>query len=285
MPVCPKITPETGKVVITGAGGGIGLGLVCEFAARGFGVVALVRDLKRRAAIDAAIVGLEDRVEVQQLDVRDLADFTMPPDIAILVNNAGIRYEYLPAEHISGNEWREYFDVNFFGVVELTRLAIPILREARRGIICNINSSSLYFPIPFLAPYRATKGAMAAYSETLRAELAPFGIRVAEIFPGPVESSLSAGGILHKESAAAGFPSYATMASRQRANQIAANLPIYTPAEVAAGMVDHILDPDRPMRDGTCAMSRQALELWRSGSGGEPLMQGMIASLTEETER
>jgi len=273
------VGPEIGKVVITGAGGGIGLGMATEFARRGFDVVALLRDTGRRAALDAALAGLEARVDVRQLDVRNAASFEMPDDVGILINNAGIRYDYLPVEHIGIAEWREYFDVNFFGVVELTQLAIPIMREARRGIICNINSSSLYFPLPFLGPYRATKGAMAAFSETLRAELAPFGIRVAEIFPGPVETALSAGGILHQTPAAANYPAYAPMAQLQRANQQRSNLPILTPGEAAIGMVDHILDPSRPMREGTCDMSRTCLEHWRQGSGGEPLMRGYIESV------
>jgi NAD(P)-dependent dehydrogenase (short-subunit alcohol dehydrogenase family) len=270
---------EAGKVVITGAGGGIGLGLAQEFARRGFDVVALLRDATKRTEFDKALAGLEDRVEVQQLDVRNAADYQMPQDVSILVNNAGIRYEYLPVEEIPMAEWREYFEVNFFGVVELCRLAIPPMRQAGRGIICNINSSSLFYPMPFLAPYRATKGAMAALTESLRAELAPFGIRVTEIFPGPVASALSAGGILHRTPAAANYPPYAPLAHSQRAAQQSADLPIYQPSDVAPAMVDHILGSTGVMRDGTCDMSRAALENWRTGTGGEPLMNAFITSM------
>ncbi|GAA0333280.1 hypothetical protein GCM10009087_49390 [Sphingomonas oligophenolica] len=268
-----------GKVLITGAGGGIGLGLAVEFARRGFSVMALLRDTTKRAELDQALSGFEDRIEVRQLDVRNAAGFQMPDDVGILINNAGVRYDYLPIEEIGIAEWREYFDVNFFGMVELTQLAIPVMRKAGRGIICNINSSSLFFPLPFLAPYRATKSAMAAYSESLRSELAPFGIRVAEIFPGPVATALSAGGILHHMPAAAQFAPYAPMAKRQRENQVAADLPINDTAKVTPSMVDHILDIGGVMRDGTCAMSRQGLEDWRPGQGGEPLMAGVVNSL------
>ncbi|MCP1472410.1 NAD(P)-dependent dehydrogenase (short-subunit alcohol dehydrogenase family) [Sphingobium sp. OAS761] len=272
---------DAGRVVVSGAGGGIGLGLVREFAHRGFGVVALLRDGAKRADLDEAIVGVEHLVEVQELDVRDTSHFKMPRDVAVLINNAGIRYDYLPVEEIGMDEWRNYFDVNFFGVVALTQLAIPLMRDAGRGIICNINSSSLFFPMPFLGPYRATKGAMAALTETLRAELAPFNIHLKEIFPGPVATSLSGGGILHRTPAAASFPPYAPMAQRQRNNQKAANLTIYSTAEVAPAMVDHILDTDNAMRDGTCAMSRQGLESWRPGRGGEPVIAGVVRSLQD----
>jgi Short-chain dehydrogenases of various substrate specificities len=270
------IDTSVGKVLITGAGGGIGLGLASEFARRGFSVVALLRDASRRADLDRALEGVKNRVEVQQLDVRNAAGFSMPADVGILVNNAGIRYDYLPVEEIGMAEWREYFDVNFFGMVELTQMAVPFMRKAGRGVICNINSSSLFFPLPFLAPYRATKGAMAAYSETLRTELAPFGIRVTEIFPGPVHTSLSAGGILHHKAAAANYPPYKPMAERQSASQQSANLPILSVEEAAPPMVDHILKTDGPMRDGTCDMSRQGLERWRIGHGGEPMIAAYI---------
>jgi short-subunit dehydrogenase len=270
---------DAGRVVISGAGGGIGLGLVREFAHRGFGVVALLRDATKRVELDEAIVGVEHLVEVQQLDVRDTSRFQMPQDVAILINNAGIRYDYLPVEEIGMDEWRDYFDVNFFGVVALTRLAIPLMREAGRGVICNINSSSLFFPLPFLAPYRATKGAMAALTETLRSELAPFNIHIKEIFPGPVATSLSAGGILHHTPAAERYPPYAPMAKRQRESQKSADLPIYSTADVAPAMVDHILKTDGATRDGTCAMSRKGLEDWRPGRGGEPLMAGYVESI------
>jgi len=270
---------DAGRVVVSGAGGGIGLGLVRELAHRGFGVVALLRDATKRADLDEAIVGVEHLVEVQQLDVRDTSHFQMPSDVAILVNNAGVRYDYLPVEEIGMDEWRNYFDVNFFGVVALTRLAIPLMREAGRGVICNINSSSLFFPLPFLGPYRATKGAMAALTETLRSELAPFNIHIKEIFPGPVATSLSAGGILHHTPAAEQYPPYAPMAKRQRENQKSADLPIYSTADVAPAMVDHILKADGATRDGTCAMSRKGLEDWRPGRGGEPLMAGYVESI------
>lgn len=270
---------DFGTVVITGAGGGIGLGLVREFALRGFRVLALIRNIAKRADLDRATANVADLVTVAELDVTRLAGFNMPKDVGILINNAGIRYEYLPVEEIEISEWREYFDINFFGMIELTRLAIPIMRRARRGIICNINSSSLFYPMPFLGPYRATKAAMAAYSETLRAELAPFGVRVAEIFPGPVTSAISAGGILHRTAAAANFPPYADMADRQRANQIAANLPELSAEEAAKDIVDNILNVDGPMRYGTCEASRTGLDMWRTMHGGEQLMVQCIEPL------
>ena len=180
---------EAGKVVLTGAGGGIGLGLAQEFARRGFNVVALLRDATKRAGLDKAPAGLEDRVEVQQLDVRNAAGYQMPQDVSILVNNAGIRYEYLPVEEIPMAEWREYFEVH----------ALPgaIPRHER----CDGGT------------HRDAAKRTGAVQYPSQGDISRAG-----------SDSLSGGGILHHTPAAANHPPYAPMAESQRENQKSANL-------------------------------------------------------------
>jgi NAD(P)-dependent dehydrogenase (short-subunit alcohol dehydrogenase family) len=223
---------EAGKVVLTGAGGGIGLGLAQEFARRGFNVVALLRDATKRAELDKAPAGLEDRVEVQQLDVRNAAGYQMPQDVSILVNNAGIRYEYLPVEEIPMAEWREYFEVHVLPG------AIPrhegcdggTHRDAAKRI------GAVQYP---------SQGDISRAGSDI-----PFGGR-------------------HS-------PSYA------RCSQSPA-LRAYGGASEGKPEVgqSHILDPDGAMRDGTCAMSRQGLENWLPGRGGEPLIAGVVQSMLD----
>ena len=79
-----------------------------------------------------------------------------------------------------------------FGLVEVTKRAIPIMRAGGGGVICNVTSSSTLAPVPFLGAYRASKAAVSAIGESLRAEVAPFGIRVVEIMPGPIETDMLA---------------------------------------------------------------------------------------------
>src|ERR687888_59701 len=98
--------------------------------------------------------------------------------------------EHLPVEETPLELWREMFETNVFGLVEVTRRAIPLVRAAGGGVICNMGSSSILAPVPFYAAYRASKAAVSALSETLRAELAPQHIRVVEIMPGPVDSDM-----------------------------------------------------------------------------------------------
>ena len=141
-----------GSIAITGAGGGLGLGIAAECLRRGYEVLALIQHESQRADVMAAAEGTSGTLTVQILDVTKPGDFAFPDELFALVNNAGIRLKNLPIEEIPLEEWRLYFEVNFLGTIELTRRAIPLLRAARRGLICNINSGSTTSPIPFLAP-------------------------------------------------------------------------------------------------------------------------------------
>ena len=86
--------------------------------------------------------------------------------------------------------WQRLFATNVFGLVEVTKRAVPIMRAAGGGVICNITSSSTLAPVPFLGTYRASKAAVTAIGESLAAEVAQFGIRVVEVMPGPIETDM-----------------------------------------------------------------------------------------------
>jgi NAD(P)-dependent dehydrogenase (short-subunit alcohol dehydrogenase family) len=162
------------------------------------------------------------------------------------VNNAAIETDYLPVEHAPPEAWRAVFETNLFGLVELTRRAIPRLRAAGGGVIVNVTSASLLFPMPFYAVYRASKAAVAALGETLRAELRPFGIRVLEVLPGPVETDLLAESDREPEAAAcAGYEALARWAHVGRRSMSGRTTPA---AEAARRIADAILDERAPLR-------------------------------------
>src|SRR5207253_6667519 len=98
----------------------------------------------------------------------------------------------LPLEFMPSEMWQKIFATNVFGLIEVTKRAVPIMRRAGGGVICNITSSSTLAPVPFLGAYRASKAAVTALGESLAAEFAQFGIRVIEIMPGPIETSMLA---------------------------------------------------------------------------------------------
>ncbi|MEN8160653.1 MAG: SDR family NAD(P)-dependent oxidoreductase, partial [Myxococcota bacterium] len=142
--------------------------------------------------------------------------------------------------------WRAVFETNVFGLVELTRRAIPALRANGGGAIVNVTSASLLFPMPFYAVYRASKAAVQAFGESLAAELRPFGIRVLEVMPGPVETDMLAGSERPPE--AARHPDYAELAAWAHAGRRAMNGRTTTAAEAARRIVDAILDDGAPLR-------------------------------------
>ncbi len=272
------MTISNGVVAITGAGMGLGLGLAAECARRGFRVLATVLDPSMREAVESATVGLPGRVQIETLDITRPGSFEFPQDLAVLINNAGIRQAYLPIEETPLEQWRALFEVNFFGAVEITRRAIPILRARGSGVICNINSASHLMPMPFNTTYRASKAALASFSESLRTEMAPFGVRIVEIHPGPMLTHINTDSIVKRTADAVGYPAYAPMARRQREVFDAVPLPVVTPAAAAGRIVDAILDESGPMRYGTCALSDGILNTWRNTTDEEQMIS-LIRSL------
>lgn len=271
----------TGTVAVTGAGLGLGRAMAVEWARRGNKVLGLIYAEAHRADLEKAVENLPGEVTIEVLDVTDPGDFAFPDDIEVLINNAGIRLKNLPIEEIPIDEWRRYMEVNFLGAVELTRRALPLMRAHGRGTFVNINSGSLVYPIPFLGPYRSAKGAMAAFAETLRTEVAPFDLRVLEILPGAVRTGLSATSMTTTPPEAVNYPHYEQLGRRmsETGGSDEEKPQIVEPPAAAERIVDSILSEDGRFRYGTDDRSDQSIDTWRPG-GGEPLVSGFIKAVT-----
>jgi NAD(P)-dependent dehydrogenase (short-subunit alcohol dehydrogenase family) len=235
-----------GTALVTGAGRGLGRALALELARRGFDVLATMRDVRAGAALEAAAGPDAKRIRVAPLDVTKPETIALPERLRVLVNNAGVETEYLPVEHAPLEAWRSVFETNVFGLAELTRRAIPALRRAGGGAIVNVTSASLLFPMPFYAVYRASKAAVQALGETLAAELRPFGIRVLEVLPGPIDTDMLAGSDREPEAARrAGYDVLARWAHVARRGMSGSTTPA---AEAARRVADAILDDASPLR-------------------------------------
>jgi len=249
----------TGSALVTGASRGIGRAVAIELAGRGFDTVATMRRPEDGADLPAATGG---RISVARLDVTDPDTYDLPDDLRVVVNNAGVDSAYLPVEHGSLDDWRSLFETNVLGVVGIITAAIPILRANRPGVVCNVSSSSILASVPFYSAYRATKAAVSALGDSLRVELAPSGIRVVEILPGPIDTDmfrLSTG-----EQAATGFDRYRTMADQAAIlRQENADPLVSAAADAAVIIVDAILDDNGPMRYGCDPLSIGLLDVWR----------------------
>ncbi|KAH7369141.1 short chain dehydrogenase [Plectosphaerella cucumerina] len=184
----PATTSKT--ALITGCTpGGIGYELAREFHAKGYHVIATARrpellgELKEQGMTTLELdVTKSQSIEACRNSVADLTGGRLD----ILVNNAGKRYT-IPATDIDLDEVRATYETNVFGVMATVQAFAPLL-IATRGTIVMISSLSAVSPYIFRSIYASSKGALNAYSRTLRQELRPFGVRVIVSMTGTVKS-------------------------------------------------------------------------------------------------
>ncbi len=186
-------SPPRKTVLITGTSTGFGLATARLFASRGWQVVASMRHPERAAA---ELRALPDQVLITRLDVQDAASIQTAVAQAIarfgaidvLINNAGFSL-FGVFEGITPDKLRQQFDVNLFGAMEVTRAALPHMRERHRGVVINVSSGAGVFGLPMLSLYNASKFALEGWSESLSYELASQGLRVKIVEPGGVTST------------------------------------------------------------------------------------------------
>ena len=179
-----------GKVaLVTGASAGIGDATARRLSQLGYTVYAAARRVDRMSALADA------GVRVEPVDVTDDPSMVTLIEkiiaetgrIDVLVNNAGYG-SYGALEDVPIAEARRQFDVNIFGLARLTQLVLPHMRAQRDGYIVNISSVGGKIWEPLGSWYHATKFAVEGLSDSLRAEVAEFGIKVVIIEPGAIRT-------------------------------------------------------------------------------------------------
>jgi NAD(P)-dependent dehydrogenase (short-subunit alcohol dehydrogenase family) len=255
-----------GPAFVTGAGRGLGRAVAIDLARRGFEVFAAMRDPRIGAGLAAEAAGMPGEVRVVELDVTRPDTIRLPSGLRVLVNNAAIERDYLPVQSVPMSQWREVFETNVFGLVEVTRRAVPLLRQAGGGVICNITSSSLVVSVPFYSVYRASKAAVAALGESLRAEVAPFGIRVLEVLPGPIDTDMLASSSRRPE--AADVDGYEALALGWAEGRAGISAFITSPADAASAICDAILFDAAPLRVACDDLGGQLLHAWQADPEG-----------------
>ncbi|MEO8600829.1 MAG: SDR family oxidoreductase [bacterium] len=182
-----------GKIaVVTGASSGIGRAIVEQFVAEGAKVIAFARNGDSLRALEAANPGKVSAVigdVTCQEDLERLLKTVVESvgAIDILVPNAGIA-RVASFEDSTATAFATQFSVNLFGAAETARLFVPHIRKG--GSIQFITTFLNQVGFPGLAIYSASKAALKSLSQTLAAELAPKGIRVNSIAPGPIATNL-----------------------------------------------------------------------------------------------
>ena len=178
-------------VLITGGSRGLGLALAHEFANRDCRLAICARDGDELARARKQLEERGARVQAIQCDVGDRDQVRHMVDevigyyghIDVLVNNAGT-ISVAPIENLELTDFEQAMDVMFWGAVYPTLAVLPQMQRRAQGRIVNITSIGGKISVPHLVPYSCAKFATVAFSEGLRAELDPYGIKVVTIVPG-----------------------------------------------------------------------------------------------------
>lgn len=179
-------------VFITGASSGIGKETAKLFQAKGWNVVATMRNPQA----EKELIKLEN-IKVLQCDVTDQNSMNAAVsegikifgNIDVLVNNAGI-YTTKPLEMTTENEINRIINTNVIGAIRMTQIILPYFRSRKEGIIINISSLAGKTTFPFQSIYHTTKWAVEGMSEGLHHELKKLNIKVKIVEPGMVKTDL-----------------------------------------------------------------------------------------------
>ncbi|MDR5836801.1 oxidoreductase [Caballeronia sp. LZ034LL] len=183
-------TPATQPIwFITGCSTGFGRDLAAKTLALGYPTVVTARNPKTLEAFteqygDLALVLQLDVTQPEQVQAAVKAATDKFGRIDVLVNNAGIGY-FGSFEESDLNEVRKMVDINVWGLVDMTRAVLPQMRKQKHGTIVNVSSIGGIIAFPGVSFYHATKFAVEGMSESMSHELAPLGIKVLIVEPGP----------------------------------------------------------------------------------------------------
>jgi NAD(P)-dependent dehydrogenase (short-subunit alcohol dehydrogenase family) len=179
------------RVLVTAGASGIGREIVPAFAAQGAKVFvcdidaqALERLAQDIPGVATTVCDMSKRGDIERMVPRGVDALG---GLDVLVNNAGIAGPTAPLEDVAPDEWDEVVRVNLTGMFDVTRLAIPHLKQSPAGVIVNISSMAGRFGYANRSPYAATKWGIIGLTKTLSIELGRYGIRANAILPGAVE--------------------------------------------------------------------------------------------------
>ncbi|MEU9318314.1 oxidoreductase [Streptomyces sp. NPDC048295] len=249
--------------LVTGASSGIGAAAARRLKDAGFVVYAAARRVEQMsslkdAGIEVLCLDVTDETSVSTA-VKTIVDRSARLDV--LVNNAGYG-SYGVIETTPLGEGRNQFEVNLFGLARLTQLVLPVMREQGGGTVINVSSMGGKLVAPLGGWYHASKYGVEAFSDALRMETAPFGIRVVIVEPGSIRTQWGTIAAEHVRGSTRSTP-YEDMAE-----QVAKNLA--TSAEPTTRTAS---DPDVVGRAiARIAQTRRPRTRYRVGLGATPMV-------------
>ncbi|MFC5450355.1 SDR family oxidoreductase [Paenibacillus aestuarii] len=185
--------------LVTGASSGFGMLTSIALAKNGYYVIATMRDPAKQSPLLALAegAGIEQRLEIMQVDVtvhesidRAVGEVIRKHGrIDVLVNNAGYAIGGY-VEDVPMEAWKEQLETNVFGVIAAAKAVLPHMRAQASGCIINLSSVSGLTAYPGFAPYSTSKFAIEGFSESLRLEMKPYGVRVVLVEPGAYRTDI-----------------------------------------------------------------------------------------------
>jgi len=252
------------NILITGTSSGIGLATALELGRAGHKVYATMRNPARAPQLgeQAAKEGLPISIRTMDVDSdQSVAEcFAAVGPVDVLVNNAGIE-RHGSIEELSMDEIRATMETNYFGALRCIRQVLPQMRANGAGCIINVTSVAGKIAASPLGAYAASKFALEAASEALAQELKPFGVRVAIVEPGIIDTPMA--------QAIKNVPTSRYWNARHLAALFTASLEHPTPPSVVAGVIRNVIE------SGTTKLRHPA------GPDAEPFL-GWRAAMTDE---
>ena len=238
-------------ILITGCSSGIGLCVARGLAERGYSVFATARKDKDVASLN------KEGFESLKLDLRDSGSIQYAFN-QVMIRTGGILYGLFnnggfgqpgALEDLPRKALRDQFETNVFGLHELTRLALPVMRKKGEGRIIQNSSVLGFIALPFRGAYIASKYAVEGMTDTLRLELKGTGVYVCLLEPGPIVSNFreNAFKMYKKNIDISNSPfkkMYSSMEKRLMSESVP--LPFTLPGEAVLNKVIHALESSRP---------------------------------------
>ena len=185
------------KIILTGAGSGIGRELAIQLVAEGAYVLGL--DISEKTLKETKELIKSDRFKTYQLDMAKKSEiekfykeyYKIFDELDILINNAGIIQPFVHVSELDDKVIDHIMQVNFFGPLNLIRLFINDLKKRPASYIVNVSSMGGFFPFPGQTVYGASKAALKLLTEGLYAELLDTNVKVSIIYPGAIATNIS----------------------------------------------------------------------------------------------
>ena len=195
--------------LVTGSASGLGRNIAEAVLASGDRLVATARDPRR---LEDLVKKYGNQIRTAPLDVADEKAAQASVQLAVeafgrldvVVNNAGYG-DIAPFEQLSSEKFKALMDTDFYGVVNVTRAALPIMRKQKSGCILQISSVGGRLARPGSTGYHAAKWAVGGFTESLAQEVAPFGVKMCALEPGGMRTNW---GVRANKETPALFPEY-----------------------------------------------------------------------------